>query len=69
MGTRGLVGVVVKGKKHASYNHWDSYPANLGAKIAKFITELTLEEWGEMAKLLEEITVGAQRTDCRTLAI
>ncbi|KAF4635452.1 hypothetical protein G7Y89_g2648 [Cudoniella acicularis] len=56
MGTRGLLGLIIKGKRHGAYNHFDSYPSGLGSEIAKFILSLTPEEWDEMAKLVEGIT-------------
>lgn len=30
MGTRGLIGFVIKGKRMGTYNWWDSYPQSLG---------------------------------------
>lgn len=41
MGTRGLV-IMKKNKKYclAIYNHWDSYPSDLGYKIVKFLRNL-----------------------------
>jgi len=41
MGTRGIV-IVKKNKKYrlATYNHWDSYPSELGYKVVKFLRGL-----------------------------
>lgn len=41
MGTRGLCGFVVDGDVKSSYNHYDSYPSGLGAKIVEQIGYLT----------------------------
>ena len=57
MGTRGLLGLIVEGKRHAAYNHWDSYPSGLGAKIVKFILSLSREEYAKMTALVQAITV------------
>ena len=52
MGTRGLLGFIIAGRRRASYNHFDSYPSGLGAQIAKFI--LGLKE-GEKRAMLEHV--------------
>ena len=36
MGTRGFLGVVVGGDVTLTYNHFDSYPSELGANVAQF---------------------------------
>ena len=57
MGTRGLLGVILRsGRRKASYNHWDSYPAGLGKEIAKFTKSLSDAQVDEMAEKYEEIT-------------
>lgn len=40
MSTRGLVGWVIDGGFHASYNHNDSYPSGLGREVATFVVNL-----------------------------
>ncbi|TAQ87015.1 hypothetical protein B7494_g4645 [Chlorociboria aeruginascens] len=55
MGTRGLVCFIVKGVRHGTYNHFDSYPSGLGQKIVKFLVALKPEEYATMIELLEEI--------------
>lgn len=62
MGTRGLLGLIIQGKRHAAYNHWDSYPSTLGAKIVEFILSLKLEDIAEMAALVQVITVRTTST-------
>jgi len=52
MGTRGLLGFIIAGRRRASYNHFDSYPSGLGAQVAKFI--LGLKE-GEKRAMLEHV--------------
>ncbi|PVH87673.1 hypothetical protein DL98DRAFT_509877, partial [Cadophora sp. DSE1049] len=56
MGTSGLLGLIIKGKRHAAYNHFDSYPAGLGQDIVAFILGLTDEEIENMAARVAEIT-------------
>lgn len=55
MGTRGLLGFIISGRRHASYNHFDSYPSGLGAQVAKFI--LGLDEEGKCAMLIRVCNV------------
>jgi len=52
MGTRGLLGFIISGRRRASYNQFDSYPSGLGAQVAKFI--LGLKE-GEKRAMLEHV--------------
>lgn len=40
MGTRGLTGFVLKGKKYFTYNHFDSYPEYLGMQMLEFCKEI-----------------------------
>jgi len=56
MGTRGLLGFIILGQRHAAYNHWDSYPDCLGMDIVKFISSLTPEDYATMAHLVAGIT-------------
>jgi len=39
MGTRGYIVVKYKGKYYYVYNHFDSYPSNLGKKIVNMIKQ------------------------------
>ncbi|KDR84323.1 hypothetical protein GALMADRAFT_237101 [Galerina marginata CBS 339.88] len=55
MGTRGLLGFIIRAQRHASYNHFDSYPSGLGQDIAEFILGLSPEEYDTMARLVNEI--------------
>jgi len=58
MGTRGLLGLIIQGKRHGSYNHLDSYPTGLGLAIVKFLLSLQLSDYADMAVRVQEITVG-----------
>lgn len=40
MGTRGLVGFIILGRKRGFYNHFDSYPEGLGEDIVRFFMAL-----------------------------
>lgn len=57
MGTRGLVGHIVRSKnlRKGSYNHFDSYPSGLGRDIALFILGLTDEQIETMIENLGKI--------------
>ncbi|WWD08401.1 hypothetical protein V865_006513 [Kwoniella europaea PYCC6329] len=55
MGTRGLLGFIVAGKRKACYNHYDFYPDRLGVRIVMFILALTPEQRRSMIERLKEI--------------
>lgn len=61
MGIRGLIVFIIADKRHAYYNQMDSYPEGLGQDIVNFILSLNPEQWDEMAKKLEEVTVNYTR--------
>ena len=50
MGTRGLIGFRLHQQLKASYNHYDSHPNCLGAKVAEFITKVNAEHGWETLK-------------------
>jgi hypothetical protein len=54
MGTRGLIGFVIKGRRRATYNHFDSYPEGLGFDVLRFILSLDEEGIKEMQALVED---------------
>jgi hypothetical protein len=56
MGTRGLLGFIILGRRHSAYNHYDSYPEGLGQDTVDFILSLTPEDYSTMACLVAEIT-------------
>ena len=60
MGTRGLLGFILRGKRHAAYNHWDSYPNGLGKDIVAFILSLSDEDIALIIRNISEITVRAK---------
>lgn len=49
MGTRGYVVVKLNGKYYKKYNHYDSYPSNLGENIIALLNSLHLEASKECA--------------------
>jgi hypothetical protein len=57
MGTRGLLGLIIQAQRHATYNHFDSYPKGLGSAIVQFILSLKPEDYAKMDALVREITV------------
>lgn len=44
MSTRGIYGFYKNGIDKITYNHWDSYPTELGESIIKFIFSTSIEE-------------------------
>jgi len=46
MGTRGLLGFRLDGNDYLTYNHFDSYPAELGKKVVNFINGVV--DWDEV---------------------
>ena len=55
MGTRGLLGFIISGKKYGVYMQYDSYLEGVGVDIAKFLMLLTDDEDKLMAKRLREV--------------
>lgn len=56
MGTRGLIGFIIKGVRKGAYNHFDSYPEGLGNDIVKFILALRKEDIIKMQTLVEAVS-------------
>jgi len=44
MGTRGSIGFIKKGEEKITYNHWDSYPSELGMTMLEFCRDTDVEE-------------------------
>jgi hypothetical protein len=55
MSTRGLWGFRYKGKDKLTYNHFDSYPDQLGKKICTFIYKHTLKQLKEIASKIQMV--------------
>ncbi|WWC92128.1 uncharacterized protein L201_007082 [Kwoniella dendrophila CBS 6074] len=55
MGTRGLLGFIISGKRIGTYNHFDSYPEGLGVAIVRFLLGLTPEQRKVMVTNLNSI--------------
>lgn len=60
MSTRGVYGFIKNGVEKIGYNHCDSYICELGANIAKFISETTKEE---MKEIFEKIILVDDNTE------
>jgi hypothetical protein len=56
MGTRGLIGFIIKGVKKGAYNHWDSYPEGLGNAVVDFILSLKEEDFATMQAKVEAVS-------------
>jgi hypothetical protein len=52
MGTRGVYGFEMEGKKKVAYKHYDSYPEGLGAEIIKQIKQL---DWTQIDQYKQNI--------------
>lgn len=50
MGTRGFVGVKIDGEVKASYNHYDSYPSELGRKTLAFVRKADFDQIQKQAR-------------------
>lgn len=55
MGTRGLLGFIIRGKKYGVYMQYDSNLTAVGVDIAKFLMLLTDDEDKLMAKRLRGV--------------
>jgi len=58
MGTRGTVAVKIGNITKGSYNHWDSYPEELGNKVLEYIKAIRVAGMSEarrQARLLQEV--------------
>lgn len=53
MGTRGAIAVRVGGVEKAAYNHFDSYPSELGENTLKFAREMDREAARALAEKLQ----------------
>ncbi len=50
MGTRGAYGYRIDGEDKVTYNHYDSYPDELGSNIIGYASQMELEKMREVAK-------------------
>ena len=55
MGTRGLYGFRKNGIDKLTYNHFDSYPACLGAEVVDFCRRVSADEMDEMFDKIEVV--------------
>ncbi|KAI0085026.1 hypothetical protein BDY19DRAFT_967666 [Irpex rosettiformis] len=55
MGTRGILGYIIRGRYRGTYVHSDSYPEGLGADIAEFLSMLTEEDRVRLIERLNEV--------------
>lgn len=60
MSTRGLIGFVHQGEVRAKYNHFDSYPEELGQNIVDFCNTLSKKEWANFTEQYMQIEWGEQ---------
>jgi len=70
MGTRGMVGIRIKGEDKLGYNQFDSYPSGLGADVVKFLRKVrrrktgfhTLVEQALALKVVDDTGEGVKPT-------
>jgi hypothetical protein len=55
MGTRGIIGYVIRGKRVGSYNHFDCYPEGMGRAIMEFLMRLSTEEKARFKTNLDKV--------------
>jgi hypothetical protein len=55
MGTRGLLGFIIRGQRFGTFTKFDAYPGGLGRWIVEFILSLSEEQIGEMAQRVREV--------------
>jgi hypothetical protein len=55
MGTSGLIGFIIKGKKRGLYMKYDAYPDGLGLSIMRWIQTLSNDDIARMVKRLKNI--------------
>ncbi|RSH91118.1 hypothetical protein EHS25_010294 [Saitozyma podzolica] len=57
MGTRALLGFIIRGQRFGTFTKFDAYPGGLGRWIVEFILSLSEEQIGEMAQRVREYFV------------
>ncbi len=62
MGTRGKFGFFYKGKYYMCYNHYDSYPRELGVKLILEITRADFDEWIKLLENIKEVSEDVKPT-------
>lgn len=63
MGTRGFIGFVINGQEKITYNHWDSYPAGLGADVLSFLHNSDLDVVRQQAADLRVVGPDSNPTE------
>ncbi len=63
MGTRGFIGFVINGQEKIAYNHWDSYPAGLGADMLSFLHNSDMDVVRQQAADLRVVAPDSSPTD------
>jgi len=64
MGTRGCIGVVVDGTFKGSYNHYDSYPEELGVSMVKQARTIAkdINKYRDLARKVRMVEDGSKLT-------
>lgn len=63
MGTRGAYGFRVEGKDKVTYNHFDSYPRELGDNVLNYICKTPLAKMREIALRIELVDRDSQPSE------
>jgi hypothetical protein len=58
MGTRGSLDFVIDGEDRCTYNHWDSYPEELGVNVLRYLRDevTSLDDLREQVRKLRVVT-------------
>ena len=63
MGTRGAIGFILDGEEKITYNHFDSYPDQLGKNVLKFLSETSIDEMKTIFKNIEVVDEQSKPTE------
>lgn len=69
MGTRGAIGFIVDDKEKVTYNHFDSYPSELGVQILEYIAATQVEKMLEAARRIELVNEDSTPTPAQIKAL
>ena len=63
MGTRGATGFILDGEEKITYNHFDSYPEELGVAVLGFIDDADMDKLREKVKAIRLVEEDSNPTE------
>lgn len=63
MGTRGLIGFIINGKRKGVLNRCDSYPSGLGNEVIRFIMSLNKDQIKDMKAKVDKVCAPSMDRD------